>query len=109
MTNYHNYPTESIGYSDIAMLIAVGYDANGDDIAKVIKYGGDGSYSAHIVDEKCDIPAHYHEVARFCGFCRIYDDRGLNAAYDFAAKTIVIYRAGEMGTMIQLIRGESNE
>lgn len=98
-----NYKEKKInlGYSDIAALVLVGYREGVGAVAKMLEFGGDGSYSAYLVDETVDIPAHYSLTAEFNSWLKIYDDDELVAKY--TAKNIKLYRAGEFGLIIQII------
>jgi len=94
-----------IGASDIARLIAVGYDpdAAGCVRTEAIPMGSDGIYRAYICPDnvhEVEIPDYYHLVAAFSGWARIYDDTEKTA--DFRADTISIYRAGDMGIIVKL-------
>lgn len=100
MTNkkdHHSYPVIQLGSSDIAQLLARSWDK-----VEIIKYQCDDSYSAYVVDEHCAIPAHYECVGRFTAWLSIYDDETRTA--DFKAKEINVYRAGDYGTIIQVIK-----
>ena len=97
---------KSLGGSDSAMLTVVGGqdDPTGykPSVADVIQYGGDGEYSAWIVeDSEVEIPDHYHLVFTAIHYLNVYDDYSL--VYKARADVINIYRAGERGTIIQLL------
>ena len=108
MKNHHTYPRAYIGESDIATLIMAGMRpeserSEGDDWLKTqpLHFGGDGVYNAYIVDEDCEIAPYYSMVATFEHWISIYDDSTLTLhAY---ASEIRVFRAREMGTIIQLI------
>jgi hypothetical protein len=103
MKNYKEYGKWWIGESDIATLTCVGIDEKGEDIESFfLDFGGDGEYFARIVDEEAEIGEHYKLVHSFTYWCRIYDDR--TKAYEVDGKKINIYRAGDFGTIIQVIR-----
>ena len=101
MNNYKKYEKEVIGSSDIATLIAVGCYENGLKTG-MIHFGSDGVYSAYIVDQDAEIAEHYKKVDSFTDWLKIYDDEGL--AFDVYGKEINIYRAAEMGCIIQVIK-----
>lgn len=101
MKNYKDFEKEYIGSSDIASLILVGIGENeiGLDL-KELHFGGDGSYKAYIVDQKdVEIGSHYQKVAEFTHWLKIYDD--IELVKRFRADHIIVYRAKEMGCIIQ--------
>lgn len=99
MTNYKDFNKEYIGDSDNAALILVGCCEKGLK-AKVLSFGEDNSYSAYIVDGvDVEIGNHYKEIAEFNNWLKIYDDEGLSKKIE--AEYIKVYRAGEMGCIIQ--------
>lgn len=95
--SYKDYKKQHLGESDISALVA----RFGDGDTTEIKFGGDGSYSAYIVDESADIGGHYEIVAQGEFWLWIYDDSERMAT--FRADKIIVYRAGDMGCIIQLI------
>lgn len=100
--NYKQYGKEFIGASDGASLILAGGGGElGGLNLKELCFGGDGVYDAYIVDKDAEIGNHYYPVALFTHFLKIYDDDSL--ARTFKAKYIKVYRAAEMGCIIQLI------
>lgn len=101
MKNYKNYEKKVIGSSDIATLVAVGCYENGLKTG-MIHFGSDGVYNAYIVDQDAEIAEHYKKVDSFTDWLKIYDDEGL--AFDVYGKEINIYRAAEMGCIIQVIK-----
>lgn len=94
--DHHDYPKANLGASDIACLIAM---APGGPIE--IKYGGDGSYSAYVVDAECAIPEHYKLVVDAVAWLKIYDDDGL--VFRVYGDTIKVFQSGGYGTIIQVI------
>ena len=87
----------SLGYSDIADL-TVRFPMQ----ANTLHFGGDASYSAYVITDAQEVPAHYTKVLEGAYWCTIYDDEeGMLKIY---ADTIEIYRAGEMGCLIRLIK-----
>lgn len=104
MKNYKEFDKVFIGGSDIASLILVGCDENGALVTQPLNFGQDDVYNAYIVDEKAEIGSHYKEVAKFSHWMKIYDDHEL--VHYFRAKEIKVYRAGEMGCIVQLIGKE---
>ena len=104
MKDYHDYPKINIGYSDIAALVAVGCDENGVN-SEIIKFGGDSSYHAYLVDDDAEIGNHYTKVAEFSHWLKIYDDEGLT--FDKSADRFEIYTAGDYGCIIKQIDSKS--
>lgn len=98
MKNYKNYTKQYIGGSDIALLTAVG--PGEEEMQSVfIRYGGDGEYSAYIVDEDAEIGDHYKKIATFNHWLKIYDDD--SKTLDINADKIEIFRAAERGTVVK--------
>lgn len=102
MKSYKDYEKKFIGDSDIASLILAGYvEGKGLDL-KELHFGQDASYSAYIVEgDDVEIGSYYSKVAEFNSWMKIYDDEGL--AKSFHADRIIVYRAAEMGCIIQVI------
>lgn len=100
MKKHNEYSKELIGSSDIASLILVGC---GEDELKLkeLHFGGDGSYQAYIVTEDIEIPNYYNKVEEFKAWLKIYDDDGL--VRTFRADTIKVFRAKEMGCIVQML------
>lgn len=101
MKSYKEYEKKYIGMSDIANLILAGFSDNGLKLA-VLHFGMDNDYYAYIVDADAEIGEHYTKVAEFKSWLRIYDDSFLTQ--EFNANKISVYRAGEMGCIIQLFK-----
>lgn len=111
MTNYKAYGKTYIGSSDIASLTisTCGLDEFNETNAKTWglfnlnfgAFGDDGSYYAYVVNDAAEIGANYREVVRGRNWVRIYDDNGMT--FYAHAREIVVYRAGEMGCIIQLL------
>ena len=100
MKTYKEYKRMTLGYSDIATLMLVGF--KDEDIAsEFLHFGSDGNYSAYVVPEDTEIPEHYKKVAEFSHWLRIYDDDSKVA--DFKADEIRLFRAGDFGLIIQII------
>lgn len=101
--NYHACERICLGGSDIASLIAVGYDCPELKTA-VIGFGGDGDYIAHLCGAETVIPEHYRKVFECTGWLKIYDD--YNLVYDSKEYPgfdhFAIYRAGDYGCIIQM-------
>lgn len=96
MKNYKCFSKEYIGESDRAELTMCDPDG-----AKVgLHFGQDDAYMAYVVDGQAVIGSHYTLEATFKGGIKIYDDRGL--AFEREAETVKVYRAGQMGCIIQL-------
>ena len=93
----------SLGGSDYATLIMVGCRGEEGLKTEPLYYGEDGEYSAWLVtSEDVVIPEHYKLKATFNYWLKVYDDDGLTA--DLSGKTIEVYRAGEFGTLIRIIK-----
>lgn len=108
--NYKEYPRECIGTSDISTLIVASPDISagsgrgGDTgLVKELWFGADNVYNAYIVDDECEIPAHYSHWATGRSWLKIYDDQGIS--FSCYANMIRIYRAGDFGVIIQIIPG----
>lgn len=97
MKNYKN-KVVGLGGSDIAMLVI-----NSLDGLKELKMGGDGSYSAYVVNNYTpeEIPSHYTLKVATTGWAKVYDDDTKVA--EFQADKIEFYRAGEHGIIVNLI------
>lgn len=107
MKSYKEFPKSFIGYSDIASLIMAGYKEGQGVVTEKLNFGEDGSYKAYIVNGKdVAVGSHYKKVAEFDGWLKIYDDDGL--AIKYKANKIIVYRAGEMGCIVQLIWRKTN-
>ena len=101
MKSYKEYEKNYIGMSDIANLILAGSSDNGLRLT-ALHFGMDNDYYAYIVDANAEIGEHYTKVAEFKSWLRIYDDSFLTQEFD--ANKISVYRAGEMGCIIQLFK-----
>lgn len=98
--SYKEYNKEYIGSSDYSSLILVGYE-NGVKII-ALNFVENANYYAYIVDDKAYIDSYCIRAAEFTAWMKIYDDDGL--IHRFEADVIRVYRAGEMGCIIQLIQ-----
>ena len=101
MKGYKEYEKKYIGMSDIANLILAGFSDNGLRLT-ALHFGMDNDYYAYIVDSDAEIGEYYTKVAEFRSWLRIYDDSFLTQ--EFNSDKINVYRAGEMGCIIQLIK-----
>lgn len=93
--------TEHIGSSDIGILILSGFERGKGFQLKKLFFGGDGAYSAYIVDGQTQIPDHYELICEFNTWMRLYDDD--HFVRKFSADAIRVYRSGDRGCIIQLI------
>lgn len=101
MKSYKDCPIVSLGYSDIAALIAVGCGLKLDEI----HYGGDDFYEAYLVtDEDIEIGSHYQKVFECESWLKIYDDDTCVFKSDFQYNRFEIYRAGNFGTIIRCLK-----
>ncbi|WP_127009511.1 hypothetical protein [Veillonella sp. CHU110] len=94
--NYKEFQTR-LGASDIASL-TVRFPMH----AMAVHFGEDANYTAYVITDAQEVPAHYRQVAEGKSWCKVYDDEELMA--EFWANKIEIYRAGEMGCLIRLIK-----
>lgn len=102
MKNYKDFKQQFIGDSDIAALVLVGYRKCEGVVPFMLNFGKDASYHAYIVNgEDVNIGKHYNEIIRFNEWMRIYDDCGYTTKFE--GKQIIVYRAAEMGCIIQII------
>lgn len=97
MKTYKEYEKVCIGDSDKGCVDLIG----GTYMHHVLNFGEDATYKAYVVDENAVIGDHYKKVAMFRDFMYIFDDIGLSKKFN--AKVINVYRAGEMGCIIQCI------
>lgn len=102
MRNYKEFEQQFIGGSDIATLILVGHRGEKGLKTMPLYFGEDGSYKAYIVDAETEIGSHYRKVETFNHWLKIYDDERLT--YKVYAKEINIYRAGDFGCIIQVVK-----
>jgi len=100
--NYKEYDKISLGYSDIAALVMVGYKPRIGAVPQMLNFGEDSHYSAYLVDGEAEIGSHYTLIAEYYTWLKIYDDDDLVARFD--GTTIRVYRAGEMGCIIQVVK-----
>lgn len=98
--NYKEYPKMFIGESDNASLTV-----RFPDQARMLHFGEMGPAHAYVVDENAEIGDHYKLIhaGRYC--VKIFDDNGLT--FEACADSILIYRAGNGGCVIQLINPTS--
>ena len=102
MKTYKNFEKQYIGSSDIASLILAGYKDGEGFVTIPLHFGQDGSYSAYNAEGEAEIGRHYHKVAEFDTWLKVYDDEEL--VKRFNAGKIIVYRAAEMGCIIQIIQ-----
>lgn len=96
---YKDFPKVYIGDSDIAALVLVGPTADGMKTA-LLDFGEDNAYQAYIVEgEDVEIGSHYHLDSEWENWLSVYDDA--ERTYRVHADHIRVYRAGEMGCIIQ--------
>lgn len=105
MKDYKDFEKEHIGSSDIATLILAGFKEGKGVLLQTLHFGEDGNYEAYIVEGKdVKIGNHYSKIEEYDTWMKIYDDDEL--VRTFKADRIVVYRAAEMGCIIQLINEE---
>lgn len=101
MKDHHEYPKQYIGWSDIASLTLRTSTITGLGLG-LLNFGGDGQYSAYIVDEDVIIPDYYKLAYVAFNWLWIYSDSERTARFD--AKMITVYRAGDYGCIIKLYK-----
>lgn len=102
MKTYKDFEKKYIGSSDIAVLTLVGSNENEEINAKLLHFGEAGDYAAYIVTgADVEIGKHYKKVLTFNKWLKIYDDDEM--ILQINVKEIRIYRAGELGCIIQII------
>lgn len=110
MSYYKDYAKRYIGMSDCARLILEGCDrweaANQKIKLERLDFGEDGGYDAYVVDEDCEIPAHYKKQFAFYDFVNIIDDTGLQER--LGGREITFYTAGNFGCLIQVKEPDYN-
>lgn len=102
MKTYKEYPKKYLGSSDYAALTMVGCKENTGLTSEILHFGEDGIYDAYFVDENAEIGNHYELIATFNYWLKIYDDYNLTTS--LSGSTINIYRAGNYGCIIQVIK-----
>lgn len=101
MKTYKNCEVVMLGSSDISSLIMVGCDDEGLKV-RPLHFGSDGTYSAYVVEEGVEIGSHYKKVETFKHWLKIYDDE--EKTFRINAKEINVYRAGDFGCIIQVVK-----
>ena len=100
--SYKDFPLQQLGCSDIASLTF-----RTPMYSFPVNFGKDGSYSAYMIEGDAEIGAHYELVKEVgnAGWLKVYDDEGLTFKSDIhnACYTLRVYRAGEMGCIIQFL------
>ena len=99
--DYHEYHKKYIGFSDVASLVIRTLDEHSIQKLHLLQFGGDGSYSAYIVDSKAEIGEHYSLVCEGRWWMWIYSDEARVARFD--GNIIRVYRAGGYGCIIQIL------
>ena len=99
MKNYKEFEQKFIGASDIASLTC----RSVNDVFS-IDFGKDGTYYAYIVDGVAEIGEHYTLVKSCKHWLKIFDDCEKTIDIYRYGSTINIYRAGEQGCIIQIIK-----
>ncbi len=102
MKHYKEFDKIYLGWSDISSLILVTIGDDEHMKSEILDFGSDGDYSAYLVDKDTEIGEHYQLVFTGNVWLKIYDDQELRQ--DLCAKQIKIYRAGDFGCIIQLIK-----
>jgi hypothetical protein len=98
------YKMEFIGQSDISALVMVGFRNDKGIVPEMLYFGCEGRYSAFICDGEVRIANHFKLVAEYNSWLNIYDDKTL--VKSLIGGCIKVYRAGESGCIIQIMREE---
>lgn len=109
MKNYKDYTKAYIGSSDRCFLIVLGGDLNGGIKSELLKFGGDGAYSAYIVDSDTEIPDYYTLQFTFVGYANIYNDENMNMlalSRVLHGSKFEFYRSGNFGCIIKVYSEE---
>lgn len=78
MKSYKDFNRVSIGCGDIAALTVIGCEPERGVVPHLLKFGGDSSIYAYIVDEPdVEIGEHYKLALHFVSWACIYDDTGM--------------------------------
>lgn len=102
MKDYHEYPKQFIGSSDISsLMIRTPLEC------RVLDFGGDGEYNAYVVDKDAEIGSHYEKIMTAKNWAWIYSD--LQRVCKFEGDEINIYRAGDYGCIIQVLNDEQTQ
>lgn len=96
MKTYKDFNKKFIGESDIASLTL-----RSETSCAALNFGMDAAYMAYIVTEEAEIGSHYKLIFEGKSWLKIFDDTELT--FFARADKINIYRAGELGCIIQLI------
>lgn len=96
MKTYKDFNKKFIGESDIASLTI-----RSETSCVALNFGLDAAYMAYIVTEEAEIGNHYKLIFEGKSWLKIFDDTELT--FFARANEIKIYRAGELGCIIQLI------
>ena len=102
MKNYKEFMKWHIGTSDIAALVMVGFKNDIGATTQLLEFGKDDSYYAYVCEGEVEIGKHYELVAEYQCWLKIYDDTEL--VRKFNGKTIRVYRAGEVGCVINILK-----
>lgn len=106
--SYKDFQKVPLGGSDKAQLTLIGGDKRLMPETFTLNFGEDNDYSAYLVEGECQIGDHYELWKEFRGYMSIYDDTGVVANYRVGVNGLIrVYRAGEMGCIIQLLPREA--
>jgi hypothetical protein len=102
MKDYHEYPKQFIGSSDIASLtIRTPLEC------RVLNFGCDGDYYAYLVDKDAEIGSHYEKIMTVKDWMWIYSD--LERVCKIEGDEINIYRSGLQGCIIQTLNKDDEK
>lgn len=96
--NHDEYPRISLGSSDIASIVLRAPEGICE-----LKFGGDRTYSAYLVDAECKVPDYYRLEWTCKSWLWIYDDHTKTQELHNHGRAIRVYTAGEYGCIIQLL------
>lgn len=95
MKNHHDYDKVNLGSSDIASVIL-----RAPGKLSELHFGFDGSYSAYLVDEECEVPESYALEFETEHWLDVYDDN--RRTLHVHADKIKVFSRGNGGCIIQI-------
>lgn len=100
MRDYHDYEKIFLGCSDIGALTLTGLKAGKGLTSQILHFNIDACYKAYLVDENSEIEGHYHKVAAFEKWVKVYDDDEL--VRTLRGREIEFFRAGDAGCVVKI-------
>lgn len=98
--DYHDYEKILLGCSDIAALTLTGIKDEIGLTSQILHFNIDACYKAYLVDENAEIGGHYHKVAEFEAWVKVYDDDEL--VRTLRGRKIEFFRAGDAGCIVKV-------